>query len=316
LHQKTPINLWEESTGVLMKNLVALSCFAVALQACGSNPMVSDTDLVIDEPTSGTLVSVSTEVTTVSNADVDTGLGLLNLLPTVDRCLGKTSESAANSTASKVSSSASASGSVGAASVMGGAAAGSNLVKGPDGGAIASVAAASTEIPTSVRVTFNLKADAAAAGSATEKLILEQDFPKDVAAESINKKSELKLRHDRTYNVLIEQLKADKVLQTTEVNFHFRKKGSGAIKLATSQRSGVSLRYGQGDAKVLRECPAGKFMSGIGFNEIPICRASAPAATTSASSASGSSPAPQQPAPQPSRHACGFQINNASNCYL
>ena len=126
---------------------------------------------------------------------------------------------------------------------------------------------------------------------------MEQDFPKDVGAEAISKKSELKLQHDRTYNVLIEQLKADKVLQTTEVNFHFRKKGSGAIKLATSQRSGVSLRYGQGDARVLRECPAGKFMSGIGFNEIPICRASAPAAAASASSP-GSSPAPQQPVPQ------------------
>ncbi|MFZ9521585.1 MAG: hypothetical protein ACO3A4_14010 [Silvanigrellaceae bacterium] len=263
-----------------MKSLLAFALFAVGLQACGSRPMVDAVQFDENEPAIGSLVAVSTEVTTATNADNDSELGLIKSVATA---------------LSGLSGAAAVSGKVDVKAT--GAATPAAQI---DVSAVTSVAAASTEIPTSARVTFTLKSAAGAASAASEKLVLEQEFPKDVGAAAINKKSELKLQHGKTYSVLIEQLKADKVLQTTEVTFHFRKKGSGAIKLATSQRSGVSLRYGKGDENVLRECPAGKFMSGIGFNEIPICRVSAPAASASASgSSAGSNPAPQQPAPQP-----------------
>lgn len=134
-------------------------------------------------------------------------------------------------------------------------------------------ASSALEKPTSARVTFELMPEKNEAAKAlSEKIVLEEKFPADVSAAAIESVSKLKLKHSRSYKVVVEQLKDTKVLQTTTLQFDFTKKRNQGIKIATSQTSGVSLRYGKGDKEVMRECPAGQFMSGIGFNEIPICR--------------------------------------------
>ncbi|MBM3383294.1 MAG: hypothetical protein FJY29_12790 [Betaproteobacteria bacterium] len=129
------------------------------------------------------------------------------------------------------------------------------------------------EKPSLARVTFQLLPEAGVADkSLSEKVVLEEKFPADVGAASIQSKSSLKLRQERSYKVTVEQIKDAKVLQTTTLTFEFKRKSRQKLEIATSQLSGVMLRYGKSSSEVLRECPAGQFMSGIGFNDIPICR--------------------------------------------
>jgi hypothetical protein len=149
------------------------------------------------------------------------------------------------------------------------------------------------EKPTLARVTFELLPDPEAAEkSLSEKVVLEEKFPEDVSKGSIEAKAALKLRQGRSYKVVVEQLKDMKVLQTTALKFEFKKKSKQKLELATSQLSGVMLRYGKGSNEVMRECPAGQFMSGVGFNEIPICRA---VQSTIVTSETAKQPAPVAP---------------------
>lgn len=218
-----------------MKYFLTVASFALTLQACGSGSIASLNNASEPEPEIGELVAINS---------------VLSLS-------GSTSESSLQLTVKAEPP---------AGSSAGGAAPAPAPVKEP--------AKALVELAKSVRVTFEPQNAASAAGKKlAEKVVLEQDFPADVnSTEVIENKSTIKLRHAVKYNVLVEQLRDGKVLQETKVEFLFKRKDSSGIKISTSQRSGVTLRNGKGENNVLRECPAGQFMSGIGFNEIPICR--------------------------------------------
>lgn len=219
-----------------MKHFLTVVSFALALQACGSGSIVSLNNATDSVPENGELVAINS-VLSLSGSTSESSLQLM------------------------VKAEPSAGGSAGGA------------VAAPAPGAEPSKA--SVELAKSVRVTFEPQNAASAEGKKlAEKVVLEQDFPADInSTEVIENKSTIKLRHAVKYNVLVEQLRDGKVLQETKVEFLFKRKESSGIKISTSQRSGVTLRNGKGENNVLRECPAGQFMSGIGFNEIPICRA-------------------------------------------
>jgi hypothetical protein len=216
-----------------LKSIFSLTAFALIIQACGSQPLINEQSV---QANIGGVEPIKNQV-----FEIDSSLSLAAAADPVNSSVAKSEP------------------------------AGADIARVLAGVKISSALA----VPTSVRVSFELVPEKEEKDAALkEKIIIEKNFPSDIEKSEIaESKSKLKLRHDRSYKVLVEQLKEGKVLQTTSLDLKFKHKRGETLKLATSQKSGVTLRYGKKDDEVMRECPAGQFMSGIGFKDIPICRA-------------------------------------------